>query len=120
MRITRAAKVAAFPLIVLALVTMGDPGMNAPIPVTGRDGEPVIDSLNEGKDEDEATEFGSRPAPLDEATSTAAWHPRKYDLDGYDKLTVTVERRRLPWRSNDDARDRRDRCRIKTTCSSSS
>ena len=81
MRITRAAKVAAFPLIVLALVALiacqgpagldgkdgetgetgetgmeGVPGMDAPIPLTGRDGV-VIDSLDAGKDEDEATEM---------------------------------------------------------------
>ena len=82
MRITRAAKVAAFPLIVLALValvacqggpgikgekgdtgdtgdmgTMGDSGTNAPIPLTGRDGAVLFDSLNAGRDMNEVTEF---------------------------------------------------------------
>ena len=85
MRITRAAKVAAFPLTALILVALiacqgpagpagaagepgdtgaagepgmaGAPGADAPIPLTGRDGDVVIDSLNAGKDENEATEF---------------------------------------------------------------
>ena len=35
----------------------GAPGADAPIPLTGRDSDVVIDSLNAGKDEDEATEY---------------------------------------------------------------
>ncbi len=88
MRITRAAKVAAFPLTALILValiacqgpagptgqagepgdtgapgtpgmdgTSGAPGADAPIPLTGRDSDVIIDSLNAGRDEDEAEEF---------------------------------------------------------------
>ena len=85
MRITRAAKVAAFPLIALALVALiacqgpvgatgqtgepgdsgpsgtdgapGAPGADAPIPLTGRDSDVLLDSLKAGKDENEATEY---------------------------------------------------------------
>ena len=91
MRITRAAKVAAFPLTALILVALiacqgpagpagaagepgdtgasgapgadgapgmdGAPGADAPIPLTGRASAVVIDSLNAGKDMNEATEM---------------------------------------------------------------
>ncbi len=88
MRITRAAKVAAFPLTALILValiacqgpagptgqagepgdtgapgtpgmdgTSGAPGADAPIPLTGRDGNVLLDSIKAGKDDNEATEY---------------------------------------------------------------
>ena len=56
----------------------GVPGADAPIPLTGRDSAVVIDSLNAGKDEDEATEF------------TIDLHAKGYFNGGEAPFTYTV------------------------------